>query len=50
MVNNLVSDTNSIPASFKNLPFLAARKDSKDKQLVKVIPSSKINPSTNLNQ
>ena len=30
MVNNLMSEMNSASTSFKNLPFLAARKESKD--------------------
>ena len=51
MVNNLMSDPNSASTSFKNLPFMAARKESQDTKVVqvKVIPNNKIKNDNNLN-
>ena len=45
LVNNLMSENNSASTSFKNLPFLAGRKESKDAKTIQVksIPNGKLN-------
>ena len=49
MVNNLI-ESQSISASVKNLPFIAHRKESKDKPMVKMVQNSKMNPVTGTSQ